>query len=97
MNFNNNAYNEFNNGFDADLRNACDRNTGVEVNARQVIYTYPPMCNPQTPDTTYWYYDMTDEKERNQCRFTWNWEMGNSNMNYAGHGPYPNDDTIECE
>ena len=21
------------------------------------------------------YYDMSDDKEVNQCRFTWNWEM----------------------
>ena len=95
MNFNNNAYNEFNNGFDGQLRAACDKNTGVEVKARQVTYTYPPMCNPQTPDTTYWYYDMTVEEEIAQCQFTWNWELGNSFTNYAGHGPYPDDETLE--
>ena len=89
FNFHSNAYNEFNDGFDGQLRAACDKSTGVVINARQVTVTYPTMCddNPNNQNN-YQYYDMTDVKDRDQCRFTWNWEMGNTNQNYAGHGPY---------
>ena len=70
----------------------------MTILARQVTATYPTMCddNPDNSDN-YQYYDMADVKDRDQCRFTWNWEMGNTNTNYAGHGPYPDDNTIECE
>ena len=76
MIFNDNAYNEFNNGLDAAIRGACDREmTGVTVRAYQVNVWYPPMCSASNPDN-YSYYDRDDEKEMAQCRFTWNWEMG---------------------
>ena len=39
MNFNSNAYNEFNDGFDSALRNACNRSeTGVSIRAMQYQY-----------------------------------------------------------
>ncbi|KNB44328.1 hypothetical protein JH06_1983 [Blastocystis sp. subtype 4] len=70
MNFNSNAYNEFNDGFDAALRNACNRvETGVSIRAMQ---------------------------DTKQCRFTWNWEMGDT-LNTYGDGPYPNSNTEPCD
>ena len=97
LNFNSNAYNEFNNGFDAALRSACDKvATGVTIRAMQVTVTYPPMCSTTNSDN-YWYYDMEDEKEVAQCRFTWNWEMGDTVNVYAPAGPFPNDNTYPCD
>ena len=96
LNFNSNAYNEFNNGFDAALRTACNRTeTGVSTRAFQVAVNYPPMCSTSSADN-YWYYDMEDEKEVAQCRFTWNWEMGDTINVYAPAGPFPNDSTEAC-
>ena len=96
LNFNGNAYNEFNNGFDAALRTACNRTeTGVSTRAFQVAVTYPTMCSTTHQDN-YWYYDMEDEKEIAQCRFTWNWEMGDTINVYAPAGPFPNDSTEAC-
>ena len=98
FNFNNNAYNEFNNGFDEQLRDACDKKTtGVTIKARQVNVNYPTMCDDSQYADNYQYYDMADDADKAQCRFTWNWEMGNTNTNYAGHGPYPDMNTVECE
>ena len=96
LNFNSNAYNEFNNGFDAALRTACNRTeTGVTIRAFQVAIWYPTMCSTTHQDN-YWYYDMEDEKEIAQCRFTWNWEMGDTINVYAPAGPFPNDSTEAC-
>ena len=93
LNFNNNAYNEFNNGFDAALRTACKKSeTGVTIRAIQVAVTNPPTCSTTNSDN-YWYYDMNDEKEIAQCRFTWNWEMSDTINMYAPAGPFPNDKT----
>ena len=95
MNFNSNAYNELNNGFDATLRGACDRSaTGVTIRAMQVTTTYPPLCSTTNVEN-YWYYDMTNSQEVSQCRFTWNWEMGNTIDTY-GDGPFPNAGTEYC-
>ena len=75
MNFNSNAYNEFNDGFDSALRSACNRSeTGVSIRAMQVSVSYDTMCSTTNSDNLR-YYDMSDDKEVNQCRFTWNWEM----------------------
>ena len=40
-------------------------------------------------------YDMSNDKEVNQCCFTWNWEMGDT-LNTYGDGPYPNNETEPC-
>ena len=62
----------------------------------QVTVNYPPMCSTTNADN-YWYYDMEDEKEVAQCRFTWDWEMGDTVNVYAPAGPFPNDNTDPCE
>ena len=96
MNFNDNAYDEFNNGFDSALRSACRKSdTGVTIRANQVTVNYPPMCSTTNADN-YWYYDMTDAREVTQCRFTWNWEMNDVTNVYASVGPFPNYDTEYC-
>ena len=66
-----------------------------EVKAREVSVTIPPMCKTGD-ETNYWYYDMNDEKEVAQCRYTWNWEYLVS-PKYTVSGPYPNDKTEECD
>ena len=35
--------------------------------------SYPKMCHEV--DDSYSYYDLEDENEIAQCRFTWNWEL----------------------
>ena len=97
LNFNGNAYDEFNDGFDTALRSACNRmETGVTIRAFQVAVEYPPMCSTTDADN-YWYYDMTDSREVTQCRFTWNWEVNDNSIVYASVGPFPNDDTEHCD
>ena len=72
MNVNSNAYNEFNDGFKSTLRNACNRSeTGVSIRAMQVSVSYDTMCST-TNSGNLRYYDMSDDKEVNQCLFTWN-------------------------
>ena len=96
LNFNNNAYNDYNNGFGVALQGACSSSvTGVTIQASDVSVTIPPMCNPNDP-SNYWYYDMTNPAEIAQCRYTWNWEYM-MNPRYTSVGPFPNDDTPECE
>ena len=94
LNFDNN---EYNNGFDAALRGACNQTeTGVTIRAMQVVATYPSMCSTTRQDN-YEYYDMEDEKEIAQCRFTWNWEMDDTSNVYATAGPFPNESTESCD
>ena len=98
MNFNNNAFKEnADYQFDASLRGACNRaETGVAVNAMQVAVSYPTMCS-DTIANNYWYYDMTNEMDVAQCRFTWNWEISTYMVStYAPPGPYPNEGTLPC-
>ena len=95
MNFNSNAYNEFNDGFDAALRNACNRvETGVSIRAMQVSVSYDTMCSTTNSDNLRC-YDMSNNQEVNQCRFIWNWEMGDT-LNTYGDDPYPNENTESC-
>ena len=96
INFNNNAYDEFNDGFVDALLSACKKSeTGVTIRAFQVSVEYPPMCSTTNADN-YWYYDMTDSMEVAQCRFTWNWEVSDDSNVYASVGPFPNDNTNPC-
>ena len=75
MNVNSNAYNEFNDGFKSTLRNACNRSeTGVSIRAMQVSVSYDTMFSTTNSDNLR-YYDMSNDKEVNQCLFTWNWEI----------------------
>ena len=96
LNFNNNAYNEFN-GFDDALYSACSQTeTGVTILTSQVTVTYPSMCSTTRQDN-YEYYDMTNQNETAQCRFTWNWEVGDTINVYAPAGPFPNERTESCD
>ena len=97
LNFNDNAYDEFDDGFNTALRSACNKaETGVTIRAFQVAVNYPPMCSTTDADN-YWYYNMTDSREVTQCRFTWNWEVNDNSIVYASVGPFPNDDTEYCD
>ena len=93
LNFNGNGYNEFNNGFDAALRSACNlTETDVLIHAIEVSVSYRTMCSTGYTDN-YKYYDMNNEKDVGKCRYTWNWEMDDVVNVYAPSGPYPNDGT----
>lgn len=106
LNFNQNEYNEYNNDFDRDLREACKDvivpspepgkpGRNVTIAARDIAVVIPPMC--KTGDNTnYSYYDMSDERDVAQCQYTWNWEY-KMNPKYTVYGPYPDDNTMECE
>ena len=49
---------------------------------------YPSMCD--SPDRSYSYYDLDDEREVEQCRFTWHWELKTGYRQYGDKGPFPN-------
>ena len=88
--------NEYNNGFDAALRGACNESeTFVTILATDNAVAYPTMCSTTSRDN-YWYYDMSDTNEIFQCRFTWNWEMNDPDIVYSSNGPFPNANTPSC-
>lgn len=95
MNFDANAYNEFNNGFDNALRAACDQSvTGVTIEADNRLSQPKEMCG--NISRSYGYYNLSDEKEMKQCRYTWNWELFDEFTQYSSNGPYPMEDTPDC-
>ena len=98
MNFNSNAYNEYNNGFDTALLNACNdvtvRTVTIKANVRRDRSI--TMCSTsQSSRPNYEYYDMTNPAEVTQCRYTWNWEFYDEFSQYAP-GPYPNSKSVYC-
>ena len=93
INLNNNGYQSSSgtgsSEFAQHLRQACPTNSGVEVTAQtDQSVDYPKMCGSVT--SSYFYYDLEDEAERSQCRFTWNWELNSDVTEYAAAGPFPN-------
>ena len=71
------------------LMQACPASTGVKVSAwTNLRRPYTKMCGDVAD--SYLYYDLEDEKERVQCRFTWNWELKSGEREYAANGPFPN-------
>ena len=99
MNFNGNAYNQYANGFDTALLNACNdvtvRNVTIKASSQYDIMN--TMCSTSLSNTpNYNYYNMTNPAEIIQCRYTWNWELMDYYSRYAS-GPYPNDDSVHCE
>ena len=99
MNFNGNAYNQYANGFDTALLNACNdvtvRNVTIKASSQYDIMN--TMCSTsQSSIPNYGYYNMTNPAEVTQCRYTWNWELMDYYSKYAS-GPYPNDDSVHCE
>ena len=67
----------------------------MSTRAFQVAVEYPTMCST-TSRYNYWYYDMMNDDEIAQCRFTWNWEMSDTINVYAPAGPFSNDSTEAC-
>ncbi|KAM7453172.1 hypothetical protein BLSTO_06085 [Blastocystis sp. subtype 1] len=73
---------------------ACPGNTGVKVSAwTNLGRPYTKMCG--SVDNSYLYYDLEDERESAQCRFTWNWELKSGEREYAPNGPFPNSDNLQ--
>ena len=98
MNFDANAYNEYNNGFDTALLNACNDVTVRTVTIKANVQGDRPitMCSTsQSSYPNYEYYDMTNPAEVTQCRYTWNWELFDEFSRYAP-GPYPNEYSVRC-
>ena len=98
INLDNNGYNEGGgtgiSEFAMHLMQACPASTGVEVSAStRPSVSYTKMCG--SVDNSYSYYDLDDEKERAQCRYTWNWELKSGEREYAPVGPFPNRQNME--
>ena len=102
FNFNNNGYNLFDASFAIALRNACNSSSRqITILASDSAPSYDWICWPlDYPDLgrprTY-YYDMTNQREIDQCQFTWNWEMGVSMKNNDKPGPFPNENSVSCQ
>ena len=93
INLDNNGYQEGGgtgiSNFAMYLMQACPASTGVSVSAwTNLGKPYTKMCGDVAD--SYLYYDLEDEKERVQCRFTWNWELKSGEREYAPTGPFPN-------
>ena len=100
LNFNQNGYDNDFTDFASQLLSACNSTvTGVTVFAEQNAYiTFPTFCMSNlngTQANNAPYYNMEDEKEVAQCRYTWNWEYG-GNINNSNAGPYPNVNSPDC-
>ena len=98
INLDNNGYNEGGGNtiseFAMHLMQACPASTGVEVSAStRPSVSYTKMCG--SVDNSYSYYDLDDEKERAQCRYTWNWELKSGYREYAPAGPFPNSGNLQ--
>ena len=89
LNFNNNGYDQYSD-FATAIKNACGK---VSADEQGTLY-YSPLCSDQR--SSLWYYNLWDEEETAQCRFTWNWEMDDLNTVYAPQGPFPNSNTVNC-
>ncbi|KAM7453642.1 hypothetical protein BLSTO_05609 [Blastocystis sp. subtype 1] len=95
INLDNNGYNEGGGStiseFAMQMMQACPASTGVSVSAwTNLGRPYTKMCH--TVDDSYLYYDLDDEREIAQCRYTWNWELKSGEREYAANGPFPNPD-----
>ena len=93
MNFDNNGYNGdllTGTSFATKLMSACSQTSRVvDISAwTDLSSMYPNMCS--SPDHSYSYYDLSDEREVEQCRFTWHWEMKTGYRMYGDKGPFPN-------
>ncbi|KAM7454028.1 cysteien protease [Blastocystis sp. subtype 1] len=78
INLDNNGYNEGGStdvsAFAMQLMQACPSSSGVEVSAwTNLGRPYTKMCGDVAD--SYLYYDLDDEREIAQCRYTWNWEL----------------------
>ncbi|OAO11882.1 cysteine proteinase [Blastocystis sp. ATCC 50177/Nand II] len=98
INLDNNGYNEGGgtgiSAFAQHLMQACHSSTGVKVSAwTNLGRPYTKMCHEVSD--SYLYYDLEDERERAQCRFTWNWELKSGEREYAPNGPFPNSDNLQ--
>ncbi|KAM7453708.1 hypothetical protein BLSTO_05540 [Blastocystis sp. subtype 1] len=98
INLDNNGYNEGGgNGvseFAIRLMQTCSANTGVSVSAwTNLGRPYTKMCS--YVNDSYNYYDLNDERERAQCRYTWNWELKSGEREYAANGPFPNSENLQ--
>ena len=94
INLDNNGYNEGGSIYQrsqfADaLLDACT-NTSRAINISawtDMNVVYPNMCG--STNSSYSYYDLNDEREITQCRFTWHWELKSGYRQYGDKGPFP--------
>ena len=97
INLDNNGYNEGGSVYqrsqfaDALLVACQETSRRVEISAwTDLSVQYDKMCG--TPEKSYGYYDLRDEAEIAQCRFTWHWELKDGSRQYGEQGPFPNKD-----
>lgn len=95
INLNDNAYEGTGRDFSANLIEACPESSGVTIQSRTIASTVVPLCST-TSLFRYNYFNLSDPKELERCRHTWNWEFGMSEK-YTTSGPYPNELTEHCE
>lgn len=95
INLNDNSYEGTGRDFSASLSNACPESSGIKIQSRTIVTTVPPLCST-TSMIRYDYFNLSDSKELERCRHTWNWEFGMSEK-YTISGPYPNELTEHCE
>ncbi|KAK8821806.1 hypothetical protein WA556_002251 [Blastocystis sp. ATCC 50177/Nand II] len=98
INLDNNGYNEGGgtgiSEFAMQLMQACPATTNVTVSAwTHLDVHYTKMCG--SVNDSYVYYDLNDERERAQCRYTWNWELKSGEREYAANGPFPNSESLQ--
>ena len=91
INFNSNGYSSSNDPFATAIKQSCGYKS---VSAEEWSTDYSSMCS--TSSYSYWYYDMYDPVEVEQCRFTWNWEVDSPADVYAPAGPFPDATTAHC-
>ena len=92
---NDNSYEGTGRDFSASLASACPESSGIKIQSKTIVTTVPPLCST-TSMIRYDYFNLSDSKELERCRHTWNWEFGMSEK-YTISGPYPNELTEHCE
>ena len=95
INLDNNGFNEGGSAFDISqfaeaLMSVCSSTSRViDISAwTDMRAVYPNMCG--SSDRSYSYYDLEDNHEVEQCRFTWHWELKDGSRQYGNKGPFPN-------
>ena len=102
MNFDNNGFSEGGGAYDIStfaeaLMDACSSTSRViDISAwSDPSVVYPNMCG--STSSSYSYYDLSDEREIAQCRFTWHWEVKKGYRQYGDKGPFPNRQNPKCD
>ena len=94
LNFDDNGLSQDRDQFAKDIVSACSTNY-KSVSVVDYPAYYRPMCS-DTYSNLWYYYTNSNEIEVRQCRFTWNWEVVQSNTMYAPAGPFSLENAPDC-